>query len=156
MSTLSEPSSVFTDQDLLELILSRFIFETYSRMSFEDFLDDVHDELFYEYDEGVPGSASELLSRALLLGDQLAPHMWDFEEKTQTQLCRQQWNFHSSRTANLLAKNRGRVVFHEEPADPHLVGLDQEMSDSFSPEELVRMYTRDPLVMQWDGDDYYV
>jgi len=37
-----------------------------------------------------------------------------------------------------------------ESKNPSLVGLDQEPSDSFSPEELVTMFNRKPLIVDWD------
>ncbi len=37
-----------------------------------------------------------------------------------------------------------------ESKNPSLVGIDQEPSDSFSPEELVAMFHRKPLTVDWD------
>jgi len=37
-----------------------------------------------------------------------------------------------------------------ESSNPSLVGIDQEPSDSFTPEELVAMFHRKPLTVDWD------
>ena len=37
-----------------------------------------------------------------------------------------------------------------ESSNPGLVGIDQEPSDSFTPEELVAMFHRKPLTVDWD------
>ena len=40
--------------------------------------------------------------------------------------------------------------FQPEPANPLRVGLDELISDEYSPEELVGMFNRPPLVFDWD------
>ena len=40
--------------------------------------------------------------------------------------------------------------FQLEPTDPHMVGMNEALSDQFSPEELVRLMARPPACIDWD------
>lgn len=40
--------------------------------------------------------------------------------------------------------------FQLEPTDPNMVGMNEALSDQFDPEELIRMMSRPPHVIDWD------
>ena len=59
------------------------------------------------------------------------------------------WQRLKERTKQLLREPTLLESVQPEPTHPEQVGLDQP-ADQFTPEELVGMFNRPPLVVQWD------
>jgi hypothetical protein len=56
----------------------------------------------------------------------------------------------AKRSKKLMRQPRLLDSMTMESSNPSLVGMDQEPSDSFTPEELVAMFHRKPLIVDWD------
>lgn len=57
-----------------------------------------------------------------------------------------------ARLGEALEKEPKRMIdcFVLEPTDPASVGMNESLADQFNPEELVRMMSRPPHVIDWD------
>jgi hypothetical protein len=70
----------------------------------------------------------------------------DFEAR----LALNRWGAYAERGRNLQAEPATLKLFQPEPEVPAEVGMHELISDEFTPEELVEMFNREPLVIDWD------
>lgn len=74
------------------------------------------------------------------------------EADLQARLVLARWQGLKERGSSLHAEPLALQNFQPEPADPTTVGLGEEASDAYSPEELVGMFAAEPQVLDWNVD----
>jgi hypothetical protein len=62
------------------------------------------------------------------------------------------WQGLSERGRKLSAEPSALRSFQPETEHPQNVGLHETASDAYTPEELVRLFTDEPQVLDWNGD----
>jgi len=71
----------------------------------------------------------------------------------QARLVLTRWQELSERGRKLSAEPAALRSFQPEPEHPQSVGLHETASDAYTPEELVGLFTEEPQVIDWDGDN---